>query len=158
MKFNTCPGVTAKYSGTLAGTSAEALFAVTTAHAHSKPIYTVSGSICAWFKKTFTEWERRYNITMVCEFPESECATSTDQGSPIAMTVTKTPIRQRKTNVRYGPKANLAMIFAARRSPRNPIAPERRMGAALFLTRPSPAQADLVSSEPEVEKEFRRRV
>jgi hypothetical protein len=31
MKFNTWPGVTAKYSGTFAGTSAEALFAVTTA-------------------------------------------------------------------------------------------------------------------------------
>lgn len=29
---------------------------------------------------------------------------------------------------------------------------------APFLTRPSPAQADLVSSEPEVEKEFPRRV
>ena len=23
---------------------------------HSKPIYTVSGSICTWFKKTFVEW------------------------------------------------------------------------------------------------------
>jgi hypothetical protein len=31
MKFNTWPGVTAKYSGTFADTSAEALFAVTTA-------------------------------------------------------------------------------------------------------------------------------
>jgi hypothetical protein len=31
MKFNTCPGVTQKYSGTFAGTSAEALLAVTTA-------------------------------------------------------------------------------------------------------------------------------
>jgi hypothetical protein len=31
MKFNTWPGVTAKYSGTFAGTTAEALFAVTTA-------------------------------------------------------------------------------------------------------------------------------
>jgi hypothetical protein len=29
MKFNTCPGVTQKYSGLLAGTSAEALFAMT---------------------------------------------------------------------------------------------------------------------------------
>jgi hypothetical protein len=31
MKFNTWPGVTQKYSGTLAGISAEALLAVTTA-------------------------------------------------------------------------------------------------------------------------------
>ena len=32
------------------------------------------------------------------------------------------------------------------------------MEQPLFLIRPSLAQADLVSSEPEVEKEFRRRV
>jgi hypothetical protein len=31
MKFNTCPGVTAKYSGTFAGISAAEVFAVTTA-------------------------------------------------------------------------------------------------------------------------------
>jgi hypothetical protein len=24
-----------------------------------KPIYTVSGSICAWFRKTFVEWGRQ---------------------------------------------------------------------------------------------------
>ena len=36
--------------------------------------------------------------------------------------------------------------------------PNEEWEQPLFLTRPSPAQADLVPSEPEVEKEFRRYV
>jgi hypothetical protein len=47
---------------------------------------------------------------------------------------------------------------AARRSPEIRSLPNEEWEQPFFFTRPSPAQAELVSSEPEVEKEFRRRV
>jgi hypothetical protein len=42
MKFNTWPGVTQKYSGTFAGSSADALLAVTTA---VEPIVSQIGNV-----------------------------------------------------------------------------------------------------------------
>src|SRR5262245_32790515 len=34
-------------------------------HAHSKSICTVSGSICAWFKKTLVEWEPKLMVRSI---------------------------------------------------------------------------------------------
>jgi hypothetical protein len=40
------------------------------------------------------------------------------------MTVTKTPILQRETNVRYGAKADLAMIFAKQKDRCTAVSPK----------------------------------
>jgi len=61
MKFNTCPGITQKYSGTFAGINAEALLAVTTA---VESIVTQRASVEAI--RTCLRPKRRRSVRLCC--------------------------------------------------------------------------------------------